>query len=174
VLLTEGLSRLFGVSRRARYRFPFVTDIQWKRAGDENWQTGHSLNLSATGIYFEHSELKLNLGDKVDIAIAAATPSTNATDDQNAGSLVADRARIAFQGHVVNSYMIGEQISQRLGIFIDQFNTESDANNYSYLVHNPLQLLRGEEYFLHPADEPVVAGKGLKPKASKITGLQYP
>jgi cellulose synthase (UDP-forming) len=151
-LLTEGVSRLLGVSRRSRYRFPVAANMRWRRLADDNWYARRSINLSTTGINFEQSETKLGLGEPVEIAISAVTPNTRPQAGEDAGSLVADSSRVLFTGHVVNSHLSRQQTSQRLGVFIDKFSTETDANNYTHLLHSPAHLLRGEQVF-HPPDK---------------------
>jgi cellulose synthase (UDP-forming) len=150
ILLTEGMSRLLGISHRTRYRFPVITDIQWRRSGNKHWKKGHSLNLSATGIYFEHHKPELNQGDHVEIAISAVTQSARSTDNQDVSPLLADRSRVLLAGHVINREGVSDQTHQRVGIFIDKFASESDANRYFYLTYSPINLLHGEEIF-HPS-----------------------
>jgi len=142
VLLSLGVDRILSVSRRARYRFPIITEISWRLSEGKDWCIGYSVNLSTNGISFDHSGTKLQVGDKVEMSIGFTV--TDAGDTQTAEG----RLRILFTGRVAGTYQLGSGEGQRVGLAIISFDSSDDANNYSHLLHHPTSLLRGEQIFL--------------------------
>jgi hypothetical protein len=150
-LLSIGVGRLLSVSHRLRYRFPIVTDIRWRLTGNADWYSGHSINLSATGISFEHNHLHLSVSDNVEIAILVTIPDSELPVVKDPAPPTAGESKILFSGRVVGNYPA--QLldgTQRLCLVIDRFSSEADANNYAYLLHHPTHLLHGEEIFQPP------------------------
>jgi cellulose synthase (UDP-forming) len=144
-LLSVGITRLFGISRRARYRSPIITDLRWRQIGDSVWQSGHSLNLSTSGMSFEHSGSDLGVGNKIEITIAAISDIELGTVGRSA-TQPEDGISILLQGRVVYGYPVQASI-QRVGITITGFASETSASNYAYLLHQPSQLLSSEDIF---------------------------
>jgi cellulose synthase (UDP-forming) len=149
-LLSIGVGKLLGVSHRLRYRFPIVTEVRWRRTRDTHWEAGHSINLSATGISFEHSGPQVSLGDHVEITILITIPASKLPVAQDYTSPALDESKILFTGRVVGEYPTQLNGTQRLGLVIDKFAREADANNYTYLLYHPAPLLRGEQIFQPP------------------------
>ncbi len=146
VLLSVGVDRLLSVSRRSRYRFPIITEISWHLSGEKDWRIGHSVNLSASGMSFEHSGPRLRMGDKLEVSIGFAVTGAGDTPPAEGES------RILLTGRVVGTYQPRSGDAQRVGLTIISFDSSAGANNYSYLLHNPANLLRGEQIFLPPKD----------------------
>lgn len=144
VLLSVGVDRLLSVSRRARYRFPIVTAINWRLSGETDWRSGYSVNLSASGISFEHSSPPVNKGDDVEVSVKYTV--TDAGDSVSAEA----EFPILFTGHVVDSYRPQSSGMQRVGLAIASFGSRASVNNYAHLIHQRDNLLLGEQIFTPP------------------------
>jgi cellulose synthase (UDP-forming) len=145
ILLSVGVDRLLSVSRRARYRFPIVTEISWRLSRETDRRLGHSVNLSASGISFEHSDSHVRMGDKVEVSIGFAITGATAP-------MVGGESQILLTGRVVGTSQPHSGGAQRVGLTIVSFDSNASANSYSYLLHHPANLLRGEQIFLPPED----------------------
>ena len=105
----------------------------------------------ATGISFEHSGPQLSVGDHVEITVVAVIPDSELPIAKDSTPSAMGEFKILFTGRVVGSYPAQLSDAQRLGLVIDNFASEADANNYAHLLHHPSRLLRGEEIF-HPPE----------------------
>ncbi len=146
MLLSVGVDRLLSVSRRARYRFPIITEISWRLCGEEDWRIGYSENLSASGISFEHGGPQLRIGDELEVSIGLAVTGTRVAYPAK------DKSQILLTGRVIGTSEPRSGSAQRVGLTIVNFDSSADANSYSYLLHHPTNLLQGEQIFLPPED----------------------
>jgi len=147
-MLSAGVLRLGTVSRRSRYRFPIVTDINWRPVWGTRWYPGHSIDLSAKGIGFEYSNgSRLCIGDSVEVIIAIPNGELPIAEDSIHSVSESD---IFLVGHIMGIYSAKADVTQRAGLAIDTFGSEADASRYAYLLHQPSHMLRGEKAFRLP------------------------
>ena len=144
-LLSMGVARLLSVSRRSRYRFPIVADLRWRVTGDTLWQSGHSLDLSARGISFEHSGPPLRVGDNIELSILLRIPHSELPSSTDSTAPAIRESEILFAGHVAANHPVQLRGTQQLGVVIDKFVSDTCANSYAYLLHQPAHLLHGEK-----------------------------
>jgi len=147
-LLGIATGRLLNVTRRSRYRFPIVTEINLRPVWGTKWYIGHSIDLSASGIGFEYSSgSRLCIGDSVEVTITILDGELAIAED-SIHSL--SESEIFLVGHIVGIYSAEADVTQRAGLAIDAFGSEADANRYAYLLHQPSHALRREEAFRLP------------------------
>jgi hypothetical protein len=95
--------------------------------GDNEWRKGVSNDLSNHGLSFEGGQ-RLSLGDEVEIVIVSTVQAAGTTLD------------IRLKGRVASVL----RNKGRTGVVLAGFFTEDDENRYTYLIHQPEELLRHE------------------------------
>lgn len=145
VLLMIAIARLFNVTRRSRYRFPIVMKVNWRPIWGTKWHAGHSTDLSASGIGFEYNgSSRLSIGDSIEVTIPVPDGELPMAEDSINLPRESD---IFLVGHIVGKYSDKSNVTQRVGLVIDNFGSEEDANCYIYLLYQPNHMLDGEKTF---------------------------
>ena len=150
-LLSLAVGRLLNITHRSRYRFPIMTEINWRPVWGTKWYTGCSIDLSAKGIGFDYSSgSRLCIGDSVEVTIPIRESELPIAEDSIHSAHESD---IFLIGHIVGTYSAKSDVTQRVGLAIDNFGSKEDASRYAYLLHQPSHMLRGEKVLQLPGKQ---------------------
>lgn len=145
-LLVAGVMQLRHVSRRARYRFPIRRSIRWRSSSDTVWHPGYSIDLSAAGIGLENRGPKPCAGDSIELLISTIDYSDGPLTSGDWTSSAENDLDIRLAATVIGDYPYLSDGRQRVGLFIQGFASEADANLYAYFLHHPHYPLRREDW----------------------------
>ncbi|WP_158513491.1 glycosyltransferase family 2 protein [Dehalogenimonas formicexedens] len=121
-------SRILSASKRSTYRHQMQVDVVWRPLGQTEWFKGFSNDLSSHGLSFVTGGTG-QLKDVVEVNLEIASAVGN---------------RIKLKGRVINVRPVRGSDKNRIGVIIEGFETEDDANRYFYYLHQPEELLRHE------------------------------
>ena len=121
-------TRILSASKRSNYRHPIQVDLKWRPSGQTEWFRGSSSDLSNQGLSFVTDGANQLKGlVEVDVEIKPAVGN-----------------RMKLKGRVINVRPVRGNAKNRIGVIIEGFETEDDANCYFSFLHQPEELLRHE------------------------------
>jgi hypothetical protein len=135
ILVVGAIMRFRRGTRRGRYRFPIRVGLIWRRDSEETWHPGTSIDLSATGVHFAHGDAKLVPGDAIELIILPGSPEVTAPGRNAGGEHGCPDHAVRVMGTIAGNHPI-PAAEQHVGLRIESFDTEEDANRYAFLLHS--------------------------------------
>jgi len=133
ILLLGAVIQFRHSTRRGRFRFPLSMDLSWRLAGEDVWHTAKSIDLSASGLQFYHSEPKLAAGDRIEVVLLPLQGGVRAAGKKRRRR--PSKPIISLQGTVAANHPVPARSEQYIGLQIREFASETDSNRYANLLH---------------------------------------